>query len=103
MTNEEMQVVFMVQDACKKNPEMVSILINSCIKGLSEREEFFRNQAHDMEVAACAFAALAKDTRVSPNLKKTMNNVAKSKIEKYDGKTFLKWEEYDLSVQGNES
>ena len=93
----------MVQATCQENPEMVSLIINSCIKGLAKREEFFRNQAHDMEVAACAFAALAKETRVSPSLKKTMNNVAKSKIEKYDGKTFLKWENYDLSVQGNES
>ena len=91
MTEEEYKLLSSVRSKTMKNPEFIGHIINACTSGILETEKQMREQAADMETMAVAMLALLKENRALPSLRKQMSELALSKLQKYQGKTFMSW------------
>jgi len=91
MTESELILLAEVKSICKKDSSFLAYVINFGISGISESEQEMRQMAADMETMASAMCFLAGQNRVSPQLKKRMSELAISKLEKYNFKTFCNW------------
>lgn len=91
MTNEEIKLLTEIRAKISEKPEFLPHIISICMSGISDREKMMREMAADMETFASAMCFLAGQNRVSPKLKEQMSELALSKLQKYYGKSFLKW------------
>lgn len=92
MTNEELKLLSEIRTMVSEKPEFLTHIINACVAGVYDREKAFREMASDMETFASAMCFLVGQNRVSPKLKEQMSELALSKLQKYYGKSFLKWD-----------
>jgi hypothetical protein len=93
MTNEEMILLATIRQKCEDDPSFIAHIVNAFTSGVIEAELKMRRQASDMETAFSAMCFLVGQSRVSPQLKKQMSELALSKLQKYEGKSFLRWDD----------
>ncbi len=89
---EEIRLLNEVRHKCSELPEFLSHVLSAGISGIAERERELMERASDMETMASAMCFLAGKKRVSQKLKEKMSELALSKLSKYIGKTFPKWD-----------
>ena len=105
MTEEEYKLLASVRAKAMVDPEFIGHIVNACTSGVMETEKLMRQQAADMETMAVAMLALLKENRALPSLRKQMSELALSKLQKYQGKTFMRWDDsivIDVCISGNE-
>ncbi len=91
MTDQEMMLLKMVETKCAEKPEFITHVINTCVRGMQQELTETRHRVADMETAAVAMTFLAGQKRCGPKVKTQMQDLFLSKMEKYQGRTYMKW------------
>lgn len=91
MTEDDMVLLGQIRSRCRKGDGFLKEIIHAGMGGLEDTERYYREMAADMETMASVMVSLVGEKRVSPQLRNKMSDIALSKLEKYNGKTFLNW------------
>ncbi len=91
MTEEDISLLMTVKMKCKEDSSFLSHVINAGTSGVMAAEEEMRCIAADMETVASAMCFLAGQSRVSPQLKKQISDLALSKLSKHQGNFSINW------------
>jgi len=89
----ELKLLSRVRKRCFLDPGFLTKVIQAGVAGIQEYADTQSRRAADMETFASAMAFLQKQERLSPKLKKQMNDLALAKLEKWMGKTSLRWDD----------
>jgi hypothetical protein len=91
MTEDDVRLLGVIRARCEKGDGFFKEVIHAGMRGLEDAERYYREMAADMETMASVMVSLVGEKRVSPQLRNKMSDIALSKLEKYNGKTFLNW------------
>jgi len=90
--DDDIQILLYIKKRCYEDRSFLYKIIQAATEGIVEYANQQEKRAADMESFAYAMAFIQKQDRLSPKLKKDMNNLALSKLEKWLGKTSIKWD-----------
>ena len=92
MSDADLKFIISVKDYAKKNPHMIAALIQVIQDGITEAFTEASERAADMETTA----AMALNTR----LFKGNETFIADKLEKWKGKTALRWDDQLTALRG---
>lgn len=94
--NDEITLCIEVANKCKDDPSFIKEIINAAVSGINKRIKDEVQYGADMEILASQMMFMAGPKRVSPSVKKQVNELALSKIQKhYDKKNLkLRWDSF---------
>jgi len=92
MTEEELILLAQIRKKVKEKPDFINVIMATATQGVVDAVDQYREMAADMETLASTAIFMAGQKRVTKKTKEKFEQLALSKLTKYEDKTFFKWD-----------
>ena len=92
ITDDELKLLNNIKLKIQEKPEFLNYILTSMIQWVNSKISEYKEMAADMETVASIAVQMAGEKRVSPKTKQYFENLAMSKLQKYNNKSFSNWE-----------
>ena len=92
MNQDDQIFIQTIRAKIKENPSLITPAILAITAGAEDAVKQAREFGADMETLACTAIMMAGEKKTTKKTKEYFEELAKSKLEKYKGKTHCNWD-----------